>query len=71
MRTSSEKVLAYVNRTHGTKFRIVAKLEAEGAYSLEDDEGRRAQLDWSPDKSVDLPDLTGRTPSGYPYSLST
>lgn len=71
MRALSAVLLAYVNRTHGTDYKIVEKLEEEGAYSLEDASGSHAKLVWSPDKSGDLPGLTGRTPSGFPYSLST
>jgi hypothetical protein len=71
LRVSTERVLAYVNRAHGTDYRILAKLEGDGAYALEDATGGHAELVWSPDKSSDLPGLTGRTPSGYPYALST
>jgi hypothetical protein len=84
LRASSERVLAYVNRVHGTAFQLVCELPSVGSslsYSLVDPSGRRAQLTWSRDPAASAaigePSAThepgqlacGRTPSGFPYAL--
>jgi hypothetical protein len=79
-RASSEKVLAYANRVHGTAFELVAALGHAGAsmtYSVADPSGRQARLTWSRDPTIEPAEAhdestalaAGRTPSGYPYAL--
>jgi len=78
--SSSEKILAYVNRTHGTAFELVSALAHAGASitcAVVEPSGREAQLTWSRDAEAepiqsraDATELAaGRTPSGYPYAL--
>jgi hypothetical protein len=83
--TSSQKVLAYINRVHATTYQLVSGLSQDGpllAYLVADASGRQAQLSWSRDASLER--LTagdsqtrsaeiaaGRTPSGFPYRLAT
>ncbi len=79
-RTSSEKVLAYVNRVHSTAFELVSKVgqaDASMTYAVADASGREARLTWSRDPTLQAAGpvaestalATGRTPSGYPYVL--
>lgn len=79
-RTSSEKILAYVNRVNGTAFELVSALDQVGAsltYAVSDPAGREARLSWSRDPTVEPAGengdstalASGRTPSGYPYAL--
>jgi hypothetical protein len=83
--TSSEKVLAYVNRVHQTSYQIVSELQRDDrapVYMVKDASGGQAELAWS--RNALLPRLcrktdataprveiaAGRTPSGYPYELT-
>jgi hypothetical protein len=82
--TSSQKVLSYINRVHATTYQLVSGLSQDGpslAYLVEDASGRRAQLTWSRDASLErVADgdseaqsaeiAAGRTPSGFPYRLA-
>jgi uncharacterized membrane protein YccC len=84
-RATSEKVLAYVNRIHGTDFSLGEVVAIDGpllTYSVADPAGRSARLCWNrePGGTVasgtvgggeeELVELAaGSTPSGYPYVL--
>jgi len=83
---SSQKVLAYANRMHAMAFEMVSELsrdETSLTYLVEDASGRQARLTWNRDTSRSrvLRDLAGdrqpveiaagRTPSGYPYELTS
>jgi Fusaric acid resistance protein-like len=82
---SSQKVLSYVNRVHGTTYQLVSWMprdEPSLAYLVADASGRQAQLTWSRDAGLEQIVLgdsqtqsaeiaAGRTPSGFPYRLDT
>ncbi|MGH3261578.1 MAG: hypothetical protein ACRDNS_06250 [Trebonia sp.] len=51
---SSNRVLAYVNRTHATTFEILSEISRAGpslAYLIQDAGGREAQLTWNHDSA--------------------